>query len=225
MTATTIDRRRVLLGSALLGATALAVAARPPRLRTRVTQAELEAMMPRDVPGFRQAETAGVVLPPEDALSALIYDGLVVRSYVAADGAPLSLVVAYGTTQDYALQIHRPESCYPASGFRIGPVSPASVPLGDRTIPASTLLATRGRRHERLLYWTRVGDRFPVSLWQEREAIVAAALRHRTADGVLVRLSTSVEEGGEALLLGFAKAWAAALPEAGRVLLTGATRA
>jgi EpsI family protein len=217
---TGIDRRRMVLGSALLGAAALAAVARPPRPSVRLSQEALDRAMPGAVPGYLPIEAGGVVLPPEDALSALIYDGLVVRSYQAPGGDPVSLVVAYGATQDYALQLHRPETCYPASGFRIGPVEPLELPLGDRRIPASTLLATRGSRQERVLYWTRLGDRFPVTLWQEREAIVAAALRRRVADGVLVRLSTP-SDGGLALLARFAEAWAGALQPSARALILG----
>jgi EpsI family protein len=219
-----IDRRRVMLGSALIGAAGLAVAARPPRPHTRLSQDALDRAVPITVPGYRTIDTSGVVLPPQDALSQLIYDGLVIRSYLAPDGMPLSLVVAYGATQDYALQLHRPEICYPASGFRVGAVDAVPLSLEGHPIAASTLLATRGSRQERLLYWTRLGDRFPVTLWQERAAIVAAALRHEAADGVLVRLSTSAE-GGASALLDFAHAWAAALPPVGRTLLLGARSA
>lgn len=216
-----IDRRRMILGSTLIGASLLAVAARPPRPRGRPAQEAIDRAMPVAVPGYRAIDAAGVVLPPQDALSQLIYDGLIVRSYEAPDGCPIALVVAYGATQDYALQLHRPETCYPASGYRIGSISDVTLPLGPSRVPASTLVATRGSRRERLLYWTRVGTRFPTTLWQERSAIVAAALRHRTADGALVRLSAPAE-AGDAPLLRFAEAWAAALPPAGRMLLLGA---
>lgn len=216
-----IDRRRMILGSTLIGASLLAVGARPPRPRGRPAQQAIDQAVPAAVPGYRAIDAAGVVLPPRDALSQLIYDGLVVRSYEGADGCPIALVVAYGATQDYALQLHRPETCYPASGYRIGPVADVTLPIGPARVPASTLVATRGSRQERLLYWTRVGDRFPTTLWLERSAIVAAALRHRTADGVLVRLSAPAD-AGDAPLVRFAQAWAAALPRAGRVLLLGA---
>ena len=185
-----LDRRQFVFGSMLLGGAAVAAVARAPATPVMVSQEALEAAIPRQIGRYRQSPTTDIVLPPRDELSKAIYDRYVARGYVAAGLPPIMLLVAYGGTQDYTLQLHRPESCYPASGWAIGPSQPVTMPLGRQMIHATTLSATRPGRHDQLLYWTRIGGIFPGSNWAGRMELLRGAMMRKIPDGVLVRLST-----------------------------------
>lgn len=216
-------RRQVLLGTALLGVAGLAAVARPPRpVRKPGLQQALEQAMPVRVgEDQRGAAGGGLVLPPQDALSQAIYDGYVARAYAAPGLAPIYLVIAYGSVQDYALQLHRPEHCYPASGYTIGTVRERQLALAGRQIPGSAMSARLGRHNESVLWWTRVGTAFPASLWQERRVILGSALRREVPDGVLVRFSTTDVPGAGDRLAGFASRFVAVLDRQTRALLIG----
>lgn len=218
-----LDRRQFAVGGVLAGAAALAAVARAPDPPPPASQDMLEATIPARVGAWRHVPAAGIVLPPQDELSKRIYDRYVARAY-AADGQPsIVLVVAYGSTQDYGLQIHRPEICYPASGYDIGKSHSHPLRLGDTTVPAVALTASRAGHHDQILYWTRIGKSFPPSVWAERYAILQAALARQVPSGVLVRLSVSLEnpERSIALLSDFARMLVAGLGPAGRAAFFG----
>ena len=217
------DRRQFALGGVLAGTAALAAVARAPKPAPAASQAMLEATIPARVGAWHNAPAAGIVLPPQDELSKRIYDRYVARAY-AADGLPsIVLVVAYGSTQDYGLQIHRPEICYPASGYRIGESHPHPLQLGRTMVPAVALTASRAGHHDQILYWTRIGTSFPPNVWAERYAILQAALARQVPSGVLVRLSVAVGDPDRslAILSGFARALVAGLGPAGRAAFFG----
>lgn len=215
-------RRDIVIAGALIGAAGVAALGRPRLPAPSIDPGALAGAVPAAVGPYRHDPAGEVLLPPRDDLSLRTYDQYLARVYAAPDRAPVMLLIAYGQMQDYALQIHRPESCYPASGFRIDPPRVVPLRLGDRAIDAVALAARRPGRIEQILYWTRIGDRYPVSLWQEREAILSAALARRATDGVLVRLSTpSPDPADIGLLTGFAATLVAALAPAARRVVEG----
>jgi EpsI family protein len=181
---------------------------------------DLAALVPQRVGRWQAAETDDLVLPPEDMLSRAVYDSYLARGFTAGPGPRIMLLVAYGAVQSYALQLHRPELCYPASGFELSDrreLTPAAGP------PASFLVAKRGRTEEAVLFWTRIGNAFPQSTWDQRLAIVRAVLSGAAADGVLVRLSIRDVPPAAALaaLSSFTAQFRTALNPAGRELLFG----
>lgn len=177
--------------------------------------------MPGEVAHYRPADPAGVVLPRPDDLSREIYDGFLARAYTDGENPAIFVVLAYGSVQDYALQLHRPEICYPASGYTISPVTELALGLGSRTVPACTMEATLGQREDRVLWWTRMASAFPTTVWQERREILAAAVRREVPDGVLVRFSTAGSPGSADRLKEFARSFITALPATIRPLLIG----
>ena len=113
------------------------------------------------VPGLQ------AVRPPPDGLEAEIYNQEVSRAFVDKEGHVVMLMIAYGESQSDRLQLHHPEVCYTAQGFRVTraghldirlvvirasdrPDAPGCDPRGsDR---ADQLLdADRLRRHEQQL--------------------------------------------------------------------------
>ena len=163
-----------------------------------------------------------VVIAP-DALTDSVYQSLAAKRYSAPNMSPITLVVAYGAAQSYETQLHRPEICYPASGFWIEAQASDVLRLPSGTLPASVLRARRGDRADTVLYWSRIGDSHPQGLWPQRFAIMRAALAQGGADGVLVRISrTSVRPDRDGVALSnFARTMWAALAAPERTLLFG----
>lgn len=217
--------RRTLIASALLGGGALAgFALAPGRARARISQSALDAAIPDRVGQYRGGPADDVVLAPRDELSTRIYDRYVARAYTAPGWPRILLVAAYGATQDYQLQLHRPESCYPASGWTLGDSRRVLLPLADgRRIPAITMPASAPGRSEQLLYWTRIGDSFPGDAWTARAVILRRALRRDPPDGTILRLSMPSHVGDRAVarLAAFNRALIAGMSAPARDLLLG----
>lgn len=220
-----ITRRDAIVGACLAtgGLAALAVSPAP---RTGISAVDLDAVLPDAVGSRRADEATDAILLPDENLASDEYDQLAVKRYFAPGLLPVTMVAAYGAAQSYATQLHRPELCYPASGFDISAPRSVAVPIGDGIIPARAISARRGRRTDAILYWTRIGDAFPVGTWSQRWTIVENALGGITADGMLVRLSFDdlTVENWEAALSEFASAlFDAGGPEAKRLLFGTAT--
>jgi EpsI family protein len=88
------------------------------------------------------------------------------------------------------VQLHRPEVCYYAGGFSIDLSKPVDIQLPhNEVIPARTVTASLGSRHENILYWTRIGNEFPQSQVTQRISMTKANLEGYLADGLLLRMS------------------------------------
>jgi len=139
------------------------------------------------------------VVPPEDQLARALYSQLLTRVYADASGAPIMLLVAQSASQTGILQIHRPEFCYTAGGYRLSPSAPHPVQLAGTVLPALSISATRDARTEQIVYWTRIGNHMPLSWPQQRMAVAMDNLRGFIPDAVMVRVSTYGNDKGAAL--------------------------
>ncbi len=183
------NRRNVVLGSALAAVAAGAAVLTPRRHQGFLRSASLVDMVPVRVGPWADTGGEGLILP-ENQGSASIYDKVVTRSYVARDLPAVMLLVAYGAAQGGLMQVHRPEVCFQSAGFRIDGDRPASVPLlGGAVVPAKVFTARREQRMEQVLYWTRIANQFPTSLFAQRTTMLQAGLRGLVPDGLLVRMS------------------------------------
>lgn len=221
------SRRELLLGGMLLAATGGTMLARPRPSDDAAgpTPHAFGAAIPSRIGEYRRREADEIVLPDRDSDSLTVYQQYIARTYAAPGRAPISLLIAYGAAQDYTLQLHRPESCYPPVGFTLSPSHRITLP-GTPAIDAVTLAARRIDRNDRLLYWTRVGDAFPDSLWGQRWVTLRALLSRRVPDGVLVRLSTADDDPAAlAALIRFNAMLLAGVAPVARALLLGAASA
>lgn len=222
-----LGRRDVVFGG-LLAATGAVAYARTPRFPdVAIRDGELDKLIPLAIGPWRFRTESGLVLPPPDQLVDQLYSQQVARAYEPVDDAsiaPVMLMVAYGSSQSGMLQVHRPEVCYPASGFALSPTLAVDIDVvAGRRVPANYFTATRDLRTERVLYWTRVGDALPRSWTEQRLAVMSSNLRRRIPDGVLVRLSTigGDEATAKVTLDRFAATMLADLPPRGRRVLIG----
>lgn len=117
-------------------------------------------------------------------------DQVLERSFLDAQGARVMLSVAYLGAQSSGMQLHRPEVCYRAAGFRVGDLTQASVDLGSGALPITRLLAQMPGRPEPITYWMVVGGEAVASQEQGWSDRLRRAWRRIGRDGVLVRISS-----------------------------------
>jgi EpsI family protein len=183
----------------------------------------LADLLPNVAGAWTNATADGFILP-EDTAPEDVYDQVLTRAYAAPGLPPVMLLVAYGSAQSGLMKVHRPEVCYSAAGFAISDNHQTEVKLAPgKTVAAREFLGKREDRAERVLYWTRISNRFPTSLTEQRVIMIERGMQGVIPDGVLVRLSTLAPTSAvaDAALLGFASALYASANGALRSLLVG----
>jgi EpsI family protein len=218
------SRRDLLVGGASLVAAGGAYARMPRDPLMLIGKDQLDKIVPLKIDNWMYETASGLVLPPPDQLARLLYDQQVARSYTSPDQLPVMLLLAYGSSQGGMLQIHRPEICYPASGFHLSETQVTSIPLAaNRAVASRSFVASSDTRVEQVLYWTRIGELVPTSWAGQRLAVVRANLHGQIPDGLLVRLSTVSNDAdqAQATLKKFARAMLEAMPKASRHMLIG----
>ncbi len=223
-----IDRRDMLFGAGCVIALAGTEYMRPRNALDLVGKAKIAEIIPRRVGDWVLDPGSEPILPPsEGSLSDRLYDEIVSRAYIEqSDSAlpPVMLLCTHGTVQSDALQLHRPETCYPALGFTIAERALISVEaMPGVRVPAVRLTARAGQRVEDIIYWTRIGYDFPQTAVEQRKKRLTAALRGEVGDGVLMRMS-AIRTGADredAHILAFARAMSTAIPAANRRALFG----
>jgi EpsI family protein len=219
-----LDRRRALLGGAFLLTAGVAAARVPGNRIDLLGKRKLEALIPARVGPWSFYSKSGLVTPPPDQLSDLLYSQLLTRVYLAPDQLPIMLLMAQSSGQTGVLQVHRPEYCYPAGGFTLADKAVRAVPLPGGQLDATVMTATADNRVEQLMYWTRVGRDMPLSWAQQRWSVARANLRGDVPDAMLVRISTLTHDrdAGMATLAAFTRALFAAVPADVRRVLDSA---
>jgi EpsI family protein len=184
---------------------------------------KLEDVIPSRLGRWNFYSKSGLVIPPEDDLSRQLYSQLLTRVYIAPDQPPMMLLVAQSASQTGVLQVHRPEVCYPASGYQLS--RPERHQVVTNAGPLSTVFftASADTRTEQLVYWTRVGRDLPNTWAEQRWSVARSNLRGEIPDAVLVRISTILPTSEEAIpaLNEFARSLVEASPPPLRYFLTG----
>lgn len=185
-----MHRRDVLIGAACVAALAAAEALRPRTAISLRSEGKLADIIPRQFDKWKSTDGGDIVIPrTPDSLASRLYSDMMARIYSQSDDS-IMLLIAYGEAQTDMLQLHRPESCYPAVGFAISNRHLVSIPVGDDVaVPGVALTATSGERVEDIVYWTRVGEYLPQTAGDQRRDRLQTSLRGIIPDGVLVRCS------------------------------------
>ncbi|SOB81084.1 EpsI family protein [Sphingomonas guangdongensis] len=220
-----LDRRQFVLGGTLLAAAAATVVLKPKRVVAPLEPGLLNAAVPKRIGPYSFLTASGLVLPPQDEITEQIYDQVLTRVYAADGLLPLMLLIAYGSAQDYTLQAHLPEICYPSSGYTLTDLDRVPVQLGDTLQTATFLAAERAGTVEQVLYWVRIGAQYPSTLTGERLAVFRANVARTLPDGILVRVSTISPSRREALpqLQSFNRELISSINPLGRRLFFGPT--
>jgi EpsI family protein len=222
-----VSRRQMLIGGSLLATAALAYAATPRRNVDLLGNGKLEALVPARIGNWTFLSKSGLVTPPSDQLSDLVYDQLLTRVYVGEDLPPMMLLIAQSPAQTGTIQVHRPEFCYPASGYRLSDsrTHPIDLPGRAPSLRTRMFTAVGQARTEQLLYWTRVGRELPTSWTEQRLAVARANFRGDIPDAMLVRVSTvgASAEASIGFLDAFARQLIVSMSPKGQTALIGAS--
>jgi len=183
-----------LASAAILLSAVLAHRLIPTKLMAPTSQTlDLERLVARQfgewsfVPGLKLVDAA-----EPDSLARKLYSMELARGYKDASGHLVMLLVAYGPSQLDQLQLHRPEICYPAAGFRVEHVFRTQLSYRDDApaLKITRLTAYRGERVEPVSYWMRVGGVVASGIVDRQIIKLKYGLRGMIPDGVLVRVST-----------------------------------
>jgi exosortase B len=168
-------------------------------------QIPLESLFPTEIPthistpvGMQGSAwrldpvASGMVRPAFEAARRFqMYDQVLERTYIHPSGQRVMLSVAYGRQQSVGLQMHRPEVCYRAGGFRVSRVTPGILQLPLGALPVVHLMAELPERPEPITYWRLLGDELVYDEGSFRvRQLLSGLSRQGLADGLLVRLST-----------------------------------
>jgi EpsI family protein len=186
------SRRDIILGGASLAAAGLAYALKPHQRRSLLSNQKMAKIVPTTFGSWVSEDDEGLVKPEtEGKLAARLYSEIVQRIYRnTATGEEIMMLIAFGDTQSDLLQLHRPESCYPAVGFELLSTKRAAVALAPAVLlPGRRVIAAKGERVENIFYWTRLGEHLPASAGDQREARLLTAMQGYIPDGGLFRFS------------------------------------
>jgi EpsI family protein len=219
------SRRSILIGGACLAAAGAAYAMTPRQRVSLLGGGSLAPLLPMNLPGWTGRDVSGLVAAATDGtLEAKLYNETVQRLYENPAGVTIMMLVAHGPTQSNDLQLHRPEVCYPAFGYKVSDSHPMQLPIArGMVLPSRSLVAVQGGHKETVLYWTRLGEFLPVDGAEQRIDRVRMALKGQIGDGVLARFSMVDEDPAAAVahMSGFVAQLIGAASPSGRRALVG----
>lgn len=183
-------RKALILLVLMLGASFLSVALIP-TVKTSTTQIDLAALVPLRFGDWREEENlfSPIVNPQTQEMISQIYSQTLSRVYINNDGRRIMLSLAYGADQSHDNQIHRPEVCYPAQGFRLVEKKNVYIKIGETSVPAMRIVAKMGARIEPVTYWIRLGDVLIRGNLEQGITRARLGLQGYIPDGILFRIS------------------------------------
>lgn len=184
-----LDRRSIVMGLGLAAGASFSYFHTPRALAAPISEARFQQLIPAKVGRWTSRKSAELVVPAEDEGQEKLYENLETRIYEGEGLPPMMLLIAYSSVQRNDVQVHRPEVCYPAAGFPILWSKPTTIDVGGRELAGRELVASRGGVNERIIYWVRVGEEFPIGWVEQRLTMALSNARGVTPDGVLFRVS------------------------------------
>lgn len=188
--------RRAALAALLMAASAAVGQSMVPtrRLAELRTGFSLESLMPKAFGIWStDTHTAGAIVNPEtEAMLNRIYSQLLDRVYTDAQGRRIMVSIAYGEDQsDDSVQMHYPEVCYPAQGFRLKSNKRDLLQIPQGQIKVRRLETEFGEsRPEAVTYWTIIGDRQSLGGWDKKISEIQHGFKGEIVDGLLFRVSS-----------------------------------
>lgn len=227
-----LQTRRAVLASLLMGAAAIAAWRMTPtrRMATLHGELNLEVQVPKQFGEWQLDSSAsgGVVNPQQEELLKQLYSQILSRTYVhRGTGQRVMLSIAYGNDQRDGLQMHYPEICYPAQGFRLVSNRKVDLVVGGLSIPARRLETVFGnQRFEPVTYWTVIGETAVRGGTDKKIAEMRYGFEGLVPDGLLFRVSSIDRDTVAALALQdqFVSSLLAAVSDGMRARLAGVDR-
>lgn len=219
--------RGVILLIAMAGSAYAAVMLKPQLLVVdgNGSGSSLENLIPKSFGGWVAEEDRPQTIVSADLKAELdkYYNEILSRTYVNPQGDRIMLSLAYGADQSKSLQVHKPEICYAAQGFKVVDKEDAYTATAVGNVPVTRLYATMGGRQEPITYWIRFGDEIVRNWFEQNRARILTGLNGHIPDGLLVRVSNIDGDRvhGYAAHDKFLKDLLAAVSPEGRKMLVG----
>lgn len=188
-----LKRRSVVLGGLFAATSVGAMLATPkPQVTSESQMPDLERLVPASFGSWVLDRTiVPLTVSPEVAeMLSTIYNRTLSRTYVNQQGQRVMLAIAYGANQTRALQLHKPEVCYAAQGFRVGNIKQGQWRMGEMNVPTMHLIGAQGQRVEPVTYWMRIGDDIARGWLEQNKVRLKYGTRGQIPDGLLFRVST-----------------------------------
>ena len=188
--------RRAVIAAVLMSGAAVAGQALVPTKRLAVLRGpfKLEELIPARFANWSldDRSVGGIVDPQTAAMLDKLYSQMLNRVYLDDAGHRIMLSVAYGADQaDDDVQLHYPEVCYPAQGFRVKSNRTDEVVVPQGSVRVRRLETQYGdSRFEPVTYWTIVGDQQSLGGWDRKVSEIRHGLRGEIVDGLLFRVSS-----------------------------------
>lgn len=187
-------KRNLLLMAAMICASLAAQALVPTqRVADVKPRIDLEAQVPRSFGDWKVDPSIIPLLPSPDVQAKLdaLYSQVLARTYVNGRGHRVMLSIAYGSDQgSQATQVHRPEFCYAAQGFRVSVVGESTLELESRQLPVRRIVGKLQSRIEPITYWITLDESATLPGLSRKLQQIREGLQGRIPDGMLVRVST-----------------------------------
>jgi EpsI family protein len=222
-----INSRAISILLAVVLTAAVALLVRPTeRLAEQAGKLDLENLIPHEFDGWLldERQSAAVVNPQAGDLQGRLYQQVLSRTYIqAASQRSIMLSIAYGENQNRSNDLHVPDVCYSAGGFRIERSELGEIQASQGDIPVKRLVAQRLQRREPLTYWTIIGDQVATSAIGSKLVALSYGLRGTVPDGMIFRVSSVGVPDDEAFAnqQEFVKSLMDALSSDGRKRLAG----
>jgi len=188
--------RRAAIAAILMAAAAVSGQAMVPTKRMALLRGpfKLTDIVPTTFGNWRvdNESVAGIINPQTAAILNKLYSQLLDRIYVDDADHRIMLSIAYGADQaDDDVQLHYPEVCYPAQGFRVRNNQTALLALSEGDVRVRRLETQFGdSRYEPVTYWTIVGDKQSLSGLDRKISEIRHGLHGEIVDGLLFRVSS-----------------------------------
>ena len=186
---------------------------------------DLQSMVPVAFEDWREQQDtySPVVSPQQKSILDKIYSQTLSRSYINSKGYRIMLSVAYGKNQSDALQLHKPEICYPAQGFTLLSKQSSTIELQKKSVTVVHLETKLGQRIEPISYWIVIGDRVIKDSIDRKITEMRYAVNGRIPDGILMRVSSIDQDTSKAFEMQrqFAVAMVAAIAPQNRSRFAG----
>ena len=169
------------------------------QVRSADQMPDFEKIIPSQFGTWKLDDALPMILgdPGQLALLDKIYSQNISRTYISKKGQHLMLAVAYGYNQSDEMQVHKPEVCYPAQGFKVLNKDSGQLETGIKTIPVTYLKTQKGPRVEFVTYWILVGDQVVQGDINRKLTQLSFGLKGVIPDGLLFRVSTIGETEAE----------------------------
>jgi len=144
----------------------------------------------------------------KEVVQAIGADDYINRAYLGS-APPIELYVGYYKDQRSGERIHSPKNCLPGSGWEA--VHSARIQIGSMNgvpVVVNAYLVALGAKQDMVLYWYQSQGRIVASEYWAKFWLFADALKHRPADGAMIRIWTTAADGeapAQARAIGFAR--------------------